>query len=172
MKKKELLKRIEALEKQVDPMRSLQVANACIDAVKDIAKSIEELDSNCDAEKVEQFNKYKPEEYVIYVPDGVLNKWGSIKNGNYLLWSGSKGWDAAAYKDITPSKPNQFKLVPCKREELKAGDVAFRNDLRNPDFTMMTNYCTILDEGYQYWCGKSCLFGYRDWTYWYKVVEA
>ena len=143
MKKKELLKRIEALEKQVNSMRALQVAGDCID-----------------------------KEDVIYVPDGVLTHGMQIINGNHVLFYDGRWNVLHSENGWYPSRPYKFMLEPCKREDLKAGDVAFRTDLENHRFENLSNYCIILDKGEQYWSGKSCVFCDLNWDYWYKVVEA
>jgi len=182
MKKKELLKRITKLEKQVNSMRSLQVANACIDAAKNIAKSIEELDSNWDAEKAEQFNKFNPKEDVIYVPDGVLTSEMEITNGNHVLFYDGEWNVLHSQNGWPPSISYQFMIVPCKREELKAGDVAIcyipdgDTDI-NSEKEYLSSYCIVTDKGIVFWDEEDsgvnvCNYELNSDYVWYKVVEA
>jgi hypothetical protein len=62
-------------------------------------------------------------------------------------------------------------LIPCKREDLKPGDTAFRDDEGSPDFDDLELYCKILNDRrhvgvHDY--GVS--FSSNEWNYWWKVV--
>jgi hypothetical protein len=155
--KKSLENRVDALEKQVRHVRNLNVANSIIETTKNI----------CDSFKV------PPKPDTIYVPDGILDGDGDILNGKHCLHYVRNDWRAtSSIESWTPSTPNQFKLVPCKREDLKAGDVAFRSDNPNMKPIMVRQYCIIVEEGYQYWDGKNCSLGSAPYANWYKIVEA
>ncbi len=66
----------------------------------------------------------------------------------------------------------QCKLIPCKREDLKTGDTAFKTNMRNTSFSDINNYCKILNESdYVYIVGKGVLTNNAVWEYWYKVVR-
>jgi hypothetical protein len=152
---KSLKKRVEALEKQVRQVRNLNVANSIIETTKNI----------CDSFKVPP----KPE--TIYVPDGILDDDGDILNGKHCLhYCG--GWQVSIWNCGAPSTPNQFKLVPCKREDLKVGEVAFSCDYDEIDPSVLESYCIILDEGCQHWSDKDCMFDDEYYNHWYKIVEA
>ena len=64
-------------------------------------------------------------------------------------------------------------LVKCKREHLKAKDIAFRTDGTAPDFGNLEHYCVILDEKEYVYIENStdtivCHLNFNDW---YKVVR-
>jgi hypothetical protein len=155
--KKSLEKRVDALEKQVRQARNLNIANSIIDTAKNICDSFE----------------IPPKPETIYVPNGILDDDGDIINGNHCLHYVRNDWRVtSSIESWPPSTPNQFRLVPCKREDLKAGDVAFRSCFDTIDTLRLSCYCIILDEGYQRWSGKNCLFDNRTYSQWYKIVES
>jgi hypothetical protein len=166
MKKKELLKRIEALEKQLQPHPTA----ARFKEIADHANAINDVIQNA------------PKDETIYVPDGILERDMEIVNGKMILWHNEYGWDVHSSDKISLSKPNQFKLVPCKREDLKAGDVAFvylneyNNDIKY-ELINLENYMIVTEKGLVYWDCSSGGISVVDYELnsshvWYKVVEA
>jgi hypothetical protein len=164
MKKKELLKRIEALEKQLQPTA------ARFKEIADYANAINDVIQNA------------PKDETIYVPDGILESDMEIVNGNMTLFHDEDGWNAISYHNLTLSTPNQFKLVPCKREDLKAGDVAFvyLNEVNvdvKYEVINLENYMIVTEKGLVYWDCSSGGISVVDYELssshvWYKVVEA
>jgi len=64
-------------------------------------------------------------------------------------------------------------LVPCKRKELKQGDIAFRDSSALcHDFTDLTSYCVILnDRQYAYWESQMDMsIGDQNDLSWFKVI--
>ena len=152
----DLLKRIEALEKQMQPCRTADKFKA----IADHANSINDVIQNA------------PKDKTIYVPDGILTDEMDIINGNITLFHDDDGWNAMSDKNIKRSKPNQFKLVPCKREDLKVGDVAFRTSFDKPTFDNLSKYCIVLEDGCQYWNKRECQFDDMSYNHLYKIVGA
>jgi hypothetical protein len=66
-------------------------------------------------------------------------------------------------------------LEPCKREDLKCGDIAFRANLDKPDFDILVYYCVVLNETeYALWRDShdmDMMVSDTPWNYWYKVVK-
>lgn len=150
----ELLKRIEALEKIV---------------VKDTIKSIE--------------SALQPKDETIYVPDGILDSVGDIINGKHILCTYNVSWVVRnTLNEWISSKPNQFKLVPCKREDLKAGDVAFiflKDGSRELKYELsnLECYSIVTEKGIVFWNSENggievCNYKLNSKHVWYKVVEA
>jgi len=116
----------------------------------------------------------------IYVPDciefhaccGTLGL--KFDGDGLLIWSFVDNRFKVGYS-IVYCKIPKLKLTPCEREELKVGDFAFRTDLKNPDFTVKSEYCLIVGEYEHKYivddkdiltndiCCDIC------WDYWYKV---
>lgn len=88
-----------------------------------------------------------------------------------------------AYKDrpsITfiqeyPDIPNYVKLylVPCKREDLKPGDFAFRTEWNKPTFLSYGSYCVILKNGFysKFNYSMDILTKNDSNSFWYKIVK-
>jgi len=83
-------------------------------------------------------------------------------------------WD---YRDNVYGVNSQFltetiktKLVPCRREDLKAGDLAFRTDFGDSDFKSIYQYCFIDKNKHWYISNKQIEKGSMSYRYWYKVV--
>ena len=172
MKKKELLKRIEALEKQFDilsdEVMDLEVEKQmqpCSNAAK-----FKEIADHANA--INDVIKNAPKDDTIYVPDGILDVNMEIINGNMALFYNDEVWSVLQYYNINQSRHHQFKLEPCKREDLKVGDVAFRTSLDIPRFNNLSRYCIILEDGCQYWNKRECQFIAIGYNHWYKIVEA
>jgi hypothetical protein len=143
-------------------------------SLKKRVEALEKIQRNVDLLKWGTDNTYPtaPKPETIYVPDGILDSNGDIVNGNHSLHY-FKGWQVSYNPDgWSPSDPNQFKLVPCKRKDLKAEDVAFSCDYDEIEPSMLECYCIVLDEGCQHWDGKDCVFDGDDYNNWYKIVEA
>jgi hypothetical protein len=63
-------------------------------------------------------------------------------------------------------------LEPCKREDLKCGDIAFRSEDGDIQFDNVWYYCVILNvEEFVYWEGNNMIIDIdAEWD-WYKVVK-
>lgn len=126
-----------------------------------------ELDLNANFKEVKI-----TQEPVIMVPDGIEIGQDSegnlgIINGKQVLLYHQGHWIVVMYAG---KKDNpKCRLTPIKREDLKAGDVAFRSD-NKADFDVKRKYCIILNKGYQYWNDpEGCNFADSNWNHWYKV---
>jgi hypothetical protein len=189
MKKKELLKRIEALENKVNSMRGKEIArgiekkntdeNTCDTVSVDCTISLPTL-SNWNAEKVEKFNKFKPQDEIIYVPKGILRyNYNEIINGKQVLGHDKYGWNVTAYYIVPNSTEKQYKLVPCERKDLKVGNVAFcylpegQTDI---DYVKedLSCYCIVTESGIVHWdyMGVTIHEKLNSDYIWYKVVKA
>lgn len=64
-----------------------------------------------------------------------------------------------------------FKLTPCNREDLRAGDIAFNSNISNWD--VLNNYCIILDECIHanVYDNIHILTGINNGCLWYKVEK-
>lgn len=63
-------------------------------------------------------------------------------------------------------------LEPCRREDLKCGDIAYRSLYETPNFRELARYCVILnDKEYAYWFKKNMKVSDVKWDYWYRVVK-
>jgi hypothetical protein len=200
MKKKELLKRIEALEKQFDilsdEVMDLEVEKqmqpcptaAKFKAIADHANSINDVIQNAPKDKKHKciycgkMTKMPDEkchmapetanDETIYVPDGILDVNMEIINGNMALFYNDEVWSVLPYYNTNQSTHQQFKLEPCKREDLKVGDVAFRTSFDKPTFDNLSRYCIVLEDGCQYWNQRECQFDDMSYNHLYKIVEA
>lgn len=118
----------------------------------------------------------EPKDYTIYVPDGILSYYGSIRNGEHYLRHIAGTWVVGHDKLTEPSRPKQFKLVPVLREELKPGDAAFvchMEDVLNP--SNLECYAIVTNEGITFWDEGGvavCNYELNTDHVWYKVVEA
>ena len=174
MKKKELLKRIEALEKQFDIL-SDEVMDLEVEKQMQPCPTAEKFKAIADhANSINDVIQNAPKDKTIYVPDGMLNAQGGILNGGHALCFDDGYWEVSHLggNGWTPSKTNQFKLEPCKREDLKVGDVAFRTSFDKPTFDNLSKYCIVLEDGCQYWNQRECQFDDMSYNHWYKIVEA
>lgn len=183
----ELLKRIEALENEVKfnaLVKRIDRESARPQHHKDSLSAIDEIAKQpCPtAAKFKRIADHaqaitneiaSPKEDVIYVPDGIIDSQGSIINNGHCLYFNDGSWEVQHLesKDWF-CESNKFKLVPVKREELKSGDVAFRLDNYGLDYRDDLHlYCIILEDGYQFWSGRDCVFATATCKHWYKVVE-
>ncbi len=82
------------------------------------------------------------------------------------------GFWGADYEAMTEMQSSV--LIPCKREELKAGDLAFRADAVGENPERLERYCIILDEKKHVFIeddGRRIVINDYTWNYWYKVVK-
>ena len=86
----------------------------------------------------------KEDKSIIPVPENIKIEWCAEYRGIHFgedqcLWFGfgnkSYGVDYSVEKYAIPCK-----LIPCKREDLKAGDIGFRWGVENADFKELSNY--------------------------------
>ena len=174
MKKKDLLKRIEALEKQFDIL-SDEVMDLEVEKQMQPCPTAEKFKAIADhANSINDVIQNAPKDKTIYVPDGILNIYGWIINGKSILKYdyGTGTWDVYSHNEHAMSTPNQFKLVPLNREDLKVGDVAFRTSFDKPTFDNLSKYCIVLEDGCQYWNKRECQFDDMSYNHLYKIVEA
>jgi DNA gyrase/topoisomerase IV subunit A len=124
----------------------------------------------------------KPQDETIYVPKGILeDKTKEIINGKHRLFYDEDGWNAMASSVNIKSTEKQYKLVPCERKDLKAGDVAFFYILEGQtDINYVKEdlscYCFIAEKGIVFWSeedgGVSVYEKLNSDHVWYKVVKA
>jgi hypothetical protein len=170
MKKKDLLKRIEALEKQFDIL-SDEVMDLEVEKQMQPCPTAEKFKAIADhANSINEVIQNAPNDETIYVPDGILDVEGDIVNGDRVLHYYIGGWNVNVVNEL--SRHHQFKLEPCKREELKTGDVAFRTSFDKPTFDNLSKYCIVLEDGCQYWNKRECQFDDMSYNHLYKIVEA
>ena len=119
----------------------------------------------------------KPQDDTIYVPKGILEyKTKEIINGKHTLFYDEDGWNAMASSVNIKSTEKQYKLVPCERKDLKAGDVAFwyYKDYES-DVEDRIYYCIVIENGIAYWENQSIAVCDRELNsdhVWHKVVKA
>lgn len=115
------------------------------------------------------------EEDIILVPDNIkLSKaWWAIAINNwrhnlyyaYWFWSWvvwNNDWDELI----------KCKLVPCKLEDIKIGDVFYMNDESNYSFDILHWYAIKLDDDkYKYWISNDCVEWSVKFNYYWKVVQ-
>lgn len=112
---------------------------------------------------------------VIKVPDEIC-----IISGNDNRYCIQTGCQALFYNPTYLSyevycweKPHTripCKLTPCKREDLKAGDVAFKTDITTPSVMCLGRYCVILKENkHVSWNDDDVFVRSMNYRYWYKV---
>jgi hypothetical protein len=121
---------------------------------------------------------------IILVPENIKITQGNCSEGilfnddkqELFVNLGTKQYEVISAPSLSRIyKLGELKLTPCKREDLKCGDLAFRTD-GVTDFTNKEQYCLILDEK-----SHVCIENSHDveypasystgWTYWYKVEE-
>ena len=122
--------------------------------------------------------KQEPKKEPILVPENIkiTRKIGNCSQGlvfdnnQELYWRyNTKSW--GVFPVTVEEEHIQTQLIPCKREDLIAGDLAFRTYKTNPDFSHRPCYCLITNEEPIYISSK---FPYPDsnkYPYWYKVVK-
>jgi len=90
-------------------------------------------------------------------------------DGDRSLWFYTN-WNVSVCYTINKVK---CKLVPCKREDLKPGDWAFRCDNKEPDFSEKSLYCLIIDDKdyLSVRCDSVVGLDSTSYEYWYKVVK-
>ena len=112
----------------------------------------------------------------IYVPDCI----NISKDGNIIFNEGKQLLYVNVMKRIycVCSNDNndtiKHKLVPCKREDLKCGDTAFKTDVEmKSEFYDLSNYCKILNENEHVYIFFESNIAVSDFycNYWYKVVK-
>lgn len=126
----------------------------------------------------------KPKDETIYVPKGMIsdNTFGGIINKKKCLHFNNNDWGVISYPNLQRSTKNKFKLVPCKRDELEAGDLAFvylpyKTLDFNQEIRNMVNYCVVIEDGIACWVSENGgvdLFNYElnSEHVWYKVAKA
>ena len=170
MKKKDLLKRIEALEKQFDIL-SDEVMDLEVEKQMQPCPTAEKFKAIADhANAINEVIQNAPKDETIYVPDGILDVDGDIVNKDRVLHYYIGGWNVNVVNELSTHR--QFKLEPCKREDLKVGDVAFRTSFDKPTFDNLSKYCIVLEDGCQYWNKRECQFDDMSYNHLYKIVEA
>lgn len=122
-----------------------------------IAKLQQQVD---DLEKVEYYPCVTPVD-----EDGDI-----IFNGNQQVLSTSSDiWYVACNREDDSS--DKFVWVPCKREDLKAGDTAYRKNFEE-GFDCLRSVCKILDTVNHVYCLKNSVKVRRgDYAFWYKLVR-
>jgi len=119
----------------------------------------------------------------IYVPDNIhLDFYSDIMFNEYKQsLCVDKGRNVYIVSSICQSFAKcKHKLVPCKREDLKCNDTAFRTNIdifvhgiNHDSFDDLSCYCKILNEKeYAYVGGKNVFVGDDKYDRWYKVVKA
>lgn len=125
----------------------------------------------------------RPKDEIIYVPKGILvDRTMSIINGKQTLRHDEDNWGVYTLPFIPTTTEKQYKLVPCKRDVLEAGDVAF---CFIPDVDSDINYikedlscyCVVTDNGIVFWAEDNagvtvCDYELNSDYIWYKVVKA
>jgi len=68
------------------------------------------------------------------------------------------------------------KLTPCDREDLKAGDLAYRANKSDPNFLSVSGYSIILhseeDTLYVFTNGLNMKVSFENFDFWYKIEKA
>ena len=126
----------------------------------------------------------KPREEIIYVPKGIISDefYNGIINHKHNLCHDGEGWNAISFSNGPSSTEKQFKLVPCTRNELIDGDLAFvymskgRVDF-NKEIRKIVNYCVVIKDAIVFWVSENggvILVDYElnSEHIWYKVVKA
>lgn len=77
------------------------------------------------------------------------------------------------YYDITPSRAKYCKLTPCKREDLKPGDLAYREQYKDNKVNNLGSYCIILNdkELVAVDSDRNAWVEEEPYNHWYKVEE-
>jgi len=123
----------------------------------------------------------KPKDETIYVPKGILeDKTKEIINGNQTLFYDEDGWNVCAHTLILISTEKQYKLVPCERKDLKAGDVALcylQCEESDINYVKEDNscYCIVTEKGLVFWYYNGIIVDDKTLSsnyIWYKVVKA
>lgn len=135
--------------------------------IESIKKDLEVL--KC---RVENFEKKVKKDFVA-VPEGVeVNRDGDIifNKGRQLLYI-AKDLPAISNLSFRTNCADRFVLVPCKREDLKSKDTAFRSDDENPEFKSLVYWCKIQDEKHHAYISKTDMkVSSAPWIFWWKLV--
>ena len=120
----------------------------------------------------------KPQDEIIYVPQGILKDHPKeIINGKHTLFYDEDGWNAMADRTSLKSTEKKYKLVPCERKDLEAGDVAFSyfpeaGDI-NHEKEDVYNYCIVIENGFVFWDEMGVtVYTFLEHHVWYKVIKA
>lgn len=119
-----------------------------------------------------------PDTYpIIKVPDNIKIEWcpdyKGIQFGGQCLWKNNN-------EDFYRVKPSYHlcvtpcQLIPCKREDLKAGDIAFISDYEDPDFTQIGHYAIFTEDDTAWYInenyGIDIVEKLNSRDFWWKVV--
>ena len=115
------------------------------------------------------------------IPCPIQMEYHALKGGDGLAIPFPDGKRSLWYHDnagdclvTVLTKPNLVDcvLIPCKREDLKEGDTAFRWGNDPPDFNHLWGYCKIKKHNIHIFIVSSGGVGeaYTEWDNWYKVV--
>lgn len=123
----------------------------------------------------EQINKQNDE---LDVPTNImLDRDGDIifPNEKQVLCCLEKGENYCISEGCIPkaNHAQEFKLVRCKREELKRGDTAVRSDAEKDVLKELYNWCKIINEEEQVYIGfkSDVSISSVHYAYWWKLVR-
>lgn len=114
----------------------------------------------------------KEDSNIILVPDNIkISKWPSIHNWKHKLYYALWFWSWVVWSWVWDIS-TQYKLIPCKYEDLKEWDIFYRDSDSTPInyFKDLVWYWIKLKEWYQYWNDKDCKFWEIVFTYNWKVL--
>jgi len=126
-------------------------------------------------ETVANFRKELNKE--ILVPDNIKITSGVEFDSKGITFNDGKqelyySYDDNIYLVDIPGTLISCKLTPCKREDLNPGDLAFRSDFSDPNFSKLSKHCIILDScNYVFTDNKDISINHLIWKYWWKVEE-
>lgn len=139
-----------------------------IQRIKQIEKELKELKEQVKTESEDTI--LVPENIKLETGCGACDRLGLVfenKKQTLTYHNGVYNVDRTCEGDFV-----QCKLTPCKREDLKPGDTAFRTDSSTTNFTILYHYCKIIsDTKYAYISGENTRVRSISFKYWYKVEK-
>ena len=127
-------------------------------------------------DKIKELEKYvKGMNDEILIPDSIKLTYGMVigilfnDDKQELYWGGEQNAYAVS---VCSTNIIKAKLIPCMRKGLKTGDVAFRTDISNPDFSRRSAYC-VIEKDFAWYVSplnEICNTTSSFWRHWYKVV--
>ena len=116
----------------------------------------------------------KEDSNIILVPNNIQLSiaWSAIAihNWRHRLYYASWFWSWVIWSNLW-NKLIKSKLIKCKWEDIKVGDLFYRDETSNPKFYDLIWYGIKLKDWYQFWDIQDCNQSDSEYKNYWKVVQ-